>query len=228
MTLKRAPMKPGKPLQRKSPMNRTGILASQSAARLRAAKPKTRKCAICRSTFEPRSMTHKACSPDCARAVAKRDREAKERKNARIERAADRVKALALKPRKWWLAKAKTPLHAYIRARDEGKECISCDTILRNTGKPGGDYDAGHFRSVGSAKHLEFDERNIFGQCKHCNDHLKGNQLEYERRLRLRKGDDYVDALKADQEPRHLTIADFQQIEATYKAKLKALRAGQQ
>ena len=176
-----------------------------------------RKCVICTEKFKQVRAMQKVCSPACAAVHGRREREKADRKETRERKA-------ALRPRKWYLAKAKKALHAYIRARDEGNACISCDTILRKTGKPGGDFDAGHFRSVGSAKHLEFDERNIFGQCKHCNDYLKGNQLEYERRLRILKGDEYVDSLKSDNEPRHLTNDDFLRIEAESKAKLRALK----
>jgi hypothetical protein len=164
------------------------------------------------------------CSVTCAKVAGQQKTVKDKAVAARAERKADKEKILALKPRKWWLEKAKKALHAYIRARDEGKLCISCDTPLLKLGRIGGDYDAGHFRSVGSAKHLQFEEKNIFGQCKHCNDALGGNYLEYERRLRIREGDAYVDEIKADQAPRHLSIADFQQIEATYKAKLKQLQ----
>jgi hypothetical protein len=225
--MKRSPLKPSAPLKRKTPFARVGILASESAARLRKVEPRKCKVKSCRKPFVPAQPFIEFCSPDCGAILALERVEKKKEARAKAERAADRIKRRKQKTRKWWLAKAKTALHAFIRARDEGKECISCDTILLNIGKPGGDYDAGHFRSVGSAKHLEFDERNIFGQCKHCNDHLKGNQLEYERRLRIRRGDEYVDAIKADQEPRHLTISDFDQIEVHYKAKLKALKASQ-
>lgn len=185
----------------------------------------------CRKRFIPDPPWLRCCCDDCGVAIGlatqikqKAKRERAERATKKVERQEDKARLEALKPRKWFLAKAKVPLHAYIRARDEGQPCISCDTILVVLGRAGGDYDAGHFRSVGSAKHLEFDERNIFGQCKHCNDYLKGHPLEYERRLRIRKGDAYVDAIKADDEPRHLTIDDFKQIEAHYKAKLKLLK----
>jgi len=77
---------------------------------------------------------------------------------------------------------------------------------------------------VGSAKHLEFDERNVWGQCKHCNDRLTGNPQEYERRLRILKGDAFVDDLLADQTPRHYKAADYQAIEAHYKARLAELK----
>lgn len=186
--------------------------------------PKMKKCAICRAPFQPRSMTHKACGPDCSQILIERDKRIKQSKLQRQERAQDKAKLESMKPAKWWKAKAKKAMHLYVRCRDAGKQCASCDTILLQLGRPGGDYDAGHMRSVGSSKHLEFDERNVFGQCKHCNDHLKGNQLEYERRLRLLKGDQFVDELRADNTARHYKIADYQQIEQYYKDKLKELR----
>ena len=200
----------------KRPSASTGILRIQ--AHQRVAKVRMRRCAICRSLFSPRSMTHKACGEGCAKALAEKNRLDADRKVTRI-------RLQALKPRKWWLAKAKTSMHTFVRARDEGKQCASCDALLIKLGRPGGDYDAGHFRPVGLAKHLEFDPRNIWGQCKHCNDHLRGNFQEYERRLRLREGDAFVDALMADNAPRHLKISDLQEIEATYKQKYKELQA---
>src|SRR4051812_20738631 len=100
------------------------------------------------------------------------DRVSKAEKKAakKAEHADDQKRKVALRSRKWYLATLKTAMHAFVRARDEGKQCASCDKILIKLGRPGGDYDAGHFRSVGSAAHLRFDERNIWGQCKHCND----------------------------------------------------------
>ena len=206
----RTPIRP-KPL--------SGILRTASPKASKptlAAKPRMRKCAICRTPFAARSMTHKACSTACAAAVAKQVREKAERRELKARKE-------AIQPRKWWLAKTKTAMHAYIRARDEGKSCISCDTILIKLGRVGGDYDAGHFRSVGSAKHMEFVENNIHGQCKHCNDYLTGNPAGYERGLLQRFGAEYVETLKSDNESRHLTIEDFQVIEAHYKAAIKRL-----
>lgn len=209
------------------------MLRTMLTRRMPIKGPRTKKCAVktCRAPFVPEKTVITWCSPECGHAIAvaklakqKTAQARASRKAVRDDKAETKKKLDAMRPRKWFLAKAKTALHAYIRARDEGKPCISCDTILLKLGRPGGDYDAGHFRSVGSAKHLQFEEGNIFGQCKHCNDHLKGNQLEYERRLRILKGDAYVDAIKADNDARHLTIHDFLQIEATYTAKLRALK----
>lgn len=186
---------------------------------------KPAKCKVCRCEFVRKLPGQKVCGENCAMALAFSVREKEARKEAKRQAAADRAKLISLKPKKWWIAKAKEAMHAYIRARDEGKQCISCDTILRKIGRLGGDYDAGHFRSVGSAKHMEFVENNIHGQCKRCNDYLAGNSQEYERRLRIRCGDQFVDDLLSDNTERKLQIDDFKQIEATYKQKLKDLKA---
>ena len=160
----------------------------------------------------------RVCSPDCAQSLAKKKRE-------KIERANDQQKLEAMKPRKHWIALLKKVMHFWVRLRDEGKPCISCDTILVKIGKVGGDYDAGHYRSVGSAKHLEFDgERNIHGQCKRCNDHLGGNYAEYSKRLPARIGQEAFEALECDQNSRSDTIDDLKELIAVYRAKTKQLK----
>jgi hypothetical protein len=211
-------------LKRTSSLRRTAFVSTPKPAK----GPKLKKCQSkeCRKPYEPdpKQPFKVWCSDDCGAAIGLQ-RMAKQRaKQARAERAADQAKLEAMKPAKWWKAKAKKAMHLYVRTRDAGKPCASCDTILLQLGRVGGDYDAGHLRSVGSAKHLEFDERNVWGQCKRCNDFLKGNYQEYERRLRILKGNAFVDELMADQAPRHYKTADFQAIEAHYKAKLAALK----
>ena len=78
--------------------------------------------------------------------------------------------------------------NAYIRSRDAGERCISCDSIVEQ---------AGHFYSGGHYSALKFNEDNVNGQCKRCNYFLSGNLNEYRKRLikkigeeRLRKLDD--------------------------------------
>jgi hypothetical protein len=199
--------------------------ACRNAPAALSEKQKTKKCSICKEPFIVFRSMQKVCGPKCAEKVAEIKRLKEAEKREQEERKKTRAQLLAMKPRKWWLAKAKKALHEYIRIRDEGKPCISCDSILVRSGRLGGDYDAGHFRSVGSAKHLEFVMENIHGQCKHCNDYLAGNRDGYERGLIERFGVDYVEALKNDNAPRHLTIQNFQEIERKYKALTKQLLA---
>lgn len=211
-------------LKRKTTMARTGIL--RTASDQLSARVKLITCRGCRQKMAPFRPGARVCSEACSITYSTLVREKNERKKARAERVADRQKLEDLRPLSYWRKKAKTALHAYVRARDEGKPCISCDTILAKTGKPGGDYDAGHFRSVGSAKHLEMDLRNVHGQCKRCNNHKSGNVIEYERRLRARCGDRMVDDLLADNAPRHYRKEDYLAIEADCKARMKELKNG--
>ena len=178
------------------------------------------KCKICRSEFVKRSMTHKCCSPECAeifgKEQTKKQLEKKEREETKIRRE-------KLKDRRDYIREAKTAMHAYVRARDAGKQCISCDKWLPVDSKLGGGFDAGHFRAVGSAKHLEFDERNVHGQCKHCNQYLAGNALEYRKGLIKRFNVEFVEGIENDNEPRKLTIDDLKEIKTKYREKLKNL-----
>ena len=178
------------------------------------------KCKVCRAEFVKRSMTHKCCSPECAEIFG---REQTKKQVAKKEREETKVRREKLKDRRDYIREAKTAMHAYVRARDAGKQCISCDKWLPVESKLGGGFDAGHFRSVGSAKHLEFDERNIHGQCKHCNNYLAGNALEYRKGLIQREGIEFVEGLENDNEPRKLTIDDLKEIKSKYREKLKSL-----
>lgn len=205
-------------MKRTTPLSRVGILRTASVD-----KTRQKKCRVCKVNPIHRPSA-KVCGAECAEVHAKLVADKAARAKAKAVRVIDSARLIELKPKKWWLDKAKKALHSFIRERDEGKRCISCSTILLKLGRIGGDYDAGHFRSVGSAKHLEFVENNIAGQCKRCNEYLSGNQTEYERGLIERHGQAYVDELKADQTPRHLGIDEFKAIEILYKQKLKELK----
>ncbi len=184
-----------------------------SVDRLIAPVPrKPSKCTVCKSPYIKRSMTHKACKPECAQIVAQRKREKGERK----ELAAGR---LALKSRSAWLAEAQVAFNSFIRARDAHLPCISCGRFHT------GSYDAGHYRSVGSMPALRFDEDNCHRQCVPCNQHKSGNVVEYRIGLVARIGNERVARLEGPQEPAKYTIDYAKAKKAEYKAKLKQLQA---
>lgn len=199
-------------------MKRTAFLRKpQDAARLtvpvvKEAKRRTRKCAIkeCRQPFQPRSMTHKVCSPACGMAFIELERHRKERKErqeglAKLKRRADHIKD------------AQAAFNSFIRARDADQPCISCGRHHQ------GAYDAGHYRSVGAQPALRFDETNCHKQCVPCNQHMAGNAVEYRIRLVQKIGREAVELLEIEHEPTKYTIEDAQRIKAIYRAKLKAL-----
>ena len=185
-------------------------------------KVRTRKCAVktCRTLFAPRSITHKCCSPACAQqhvAVEKARRDRKERQQglAKLKRKADHIR------------EAQVAFNGYIRARDAALPCICCGKFSDNTALTGGGWDAGHYLSRGSHPHLRFDERNVFRQRKGCNRPGGTTAASFRLGVIARIGLAAVEALEADNTPRHWTVEELQAIKALYRAKLKALKGPQ-
>jgi len=168
------------------------------------------KCKVCRAPFDRRSMTHKCCSPECAIEYARKERENRERKEIAARK-------LAIKRRSEWLKDAEAAFNAYIRARDKDRPCISCGRFHT------GSYDAGHYRSVGAAQHLRFNEDNVHKQCCQCNQHKSGNAIEYRIGLVARIGIERVERLETNNEIKKWSIEEAKAIKAEYKAKLKEI-----
>lgn len=182
---------------------------------------RTRKCAVkgCAARFTPRNMAHKACGPEHALIVGAAAK-------AKAERVNDRARREAVKTRGDHIADTQVAFNAMVRERDRDQVCISCDTVLSTlAGTPGGGYDAGHYRSRGSAPHLRFDPRNCHGQCKKCNRYKSGNAADYRINLVVRIGQAAVEALEAEQGAAKWTIPELQAMKADFRAQLKTLIA---
>jgi len=126
----------------------------------------------------------------------------------------------AMQTRPQLLKKAQTAFNAYIRARDKGKPCISCDKPLDGGANT---FDAGHYRSVGSAPHMRFVEDNCHGQCKHCNNWLSGNHVEYRKRLLDRIGERQLELLESDNTLRKYTKEGLEEIAKHYREETRRL-----
>jgi hypothetical protein len=70
--------------------------------------------------------------------------------------------------------------HKFIRLRDRGKPCISCDSFDTT--------DATHFYSAGKHPELRYHEDNVHAWCIQCNRILSGNLYNYKKRLPGRIG----------------------------------------
>lgn len=160
---------------------------------------KSKKCKICKNTFEPVRFAQIVCSMSCAIEHSRALSAKKEKKDTR-----ERKKAL--KSRAEWLKEAQAAINRYVRARDYGKECPSCGVRLTSTGTTGGSYDCGHWRSIGSAPHMRFNLLNMAGQCKKCNRYLSGASIEMEKGLIKRYGRELVEAIKYKQFTAKFTI----------------------
>ena len=115
----------------------------------------------------------------------------------------------------------KTQKHVndYIRERDRGKDCISCDKPLR------GKFDAGHYFESSRYPSVRFDESNIHGQCVNCNKHRHGNLIEYQVGIEKRIGGvDLFELHQKAHEKRVYTKEELREITEEYKKKKKDLQ----
>ena len=182
-----------------------------------------KRCKVCRTPFEPRLPLQAVCGIDCARSLAISVRGKAEKQAAIKQRRADRERKERLKTRRDWEREAQTAFNAFIRARDADKPCICCGLPL-SAGDVGGKYDAGHYRSTGSAPHLRFHEDNCHAQRKQCNRWGAGRAVDYRLGLIQRIGLERVEALEADQEPRKYTADELKALRDEYRRRLRKLR----
>jgi len=171
---------------------------------------KTRNCKACKVKFEPRHNDHIVCSFDCAIANMEKTKAKKAAKQQRQDKQRIKTKAQYTK-------EAQIECNKFIRVRDAKDSCISCGRYHN------GQYHAGHYRSIGAAPELRFNEYNIHKQCSACNNHKSGNILEYRINLIKKIGLDKVEWLEGKHEAKHYTIEDIKAIKLLYRDKAKQL-----
>lgn len=180
---------------------------------------KTKPCAHCGQPFLPFNSMATVCSPACAGRWVKA-----KRKTETATHRAQKKKSRETLP--YLKRAAQKDFNAFIRERDKEQPCICCG---RNADDKdlltGSRWDAGHYRSTGSAPHLRFIEDNCHRQLVRCNRHGAGRAVDYRIGLIKRIGIARVEALEADNTPRHYTHDELRQIAAEYRGKLKALKA---
>jgi hypothetical protein len=114
-----------------------------------------------------------------------------------------------------YLKIAQQVFNRYIRKRDNGLNCISCD-------KPCKKENAGHYYSQGGHSNVRFNEDNVHLQCEHCNTYLSGNLLNYQIGIEKRIGSQKLMELQAiAHETKKWTKDELKELIATYKQKLK-------
>lgn len=187
-------------------------------------KPKLRKCRCgCGQSFMPRNSLQVAYGPDCALKLALKKREKEERAAAKAQRKETKAAKEKLKTRRDYMREAQAAFNAYIRERDKDQPCICCGMPL-GAGEVGGAFDCGHYRSVGSAPHLRFDERNAHAQRKQCNRWGAGRAVDYRIGLIRRIGLTAVEALEVDQSVKKWTREELIAIRDLYRTKVRELK----
>lgn len=219
-------------LNRSAPLKRTAFKARPAemagaylATAVRTFKPKT--CAKgkggCGERFTPQREMQTACGVPCAIAMSRHTTAKAAKTEAADDKRRTRARLEELKGLPELLAEAQREFNRFIRLRDALRPCICCGHPLGDQ-RFGGAYDAGHYRSVGSAPHLRFDERNAHAQRKVCNNHKAGNHVAYRAGLIERIGLAAVEALEADQTLRRYTRDQVREIRGTYRARANALQ----
>lgn len=177
-------------------------------------RPKT--CQHCGCRFEPVRLMQQVCGPVCAGRKVRADKAA--------ERASFKARKEAIKTIADRIREAQTEFNAYIRLRDAGQPCICCGRTTNDRDLiTGSRWDAGHYRSTGSASHLRFDEDNCHRQLVACNRHGAGRAVDYRIGLVARIGLERVEALENNNTPHKWTHAELIEIKARYRAKCKEL-----
>ncbi len=128
------------------------------------------------------------CSTKCAFEYSQalqqkmRDKQIAKQKKVKLDgekkqRANHKQRKKEVKPIKYWQDKLQTLVNQYVvQIRDKDKPCCTC-----GTGSGDIKYDAGHYRTRGSAPELRYELTNIHKQCSiKCNVHGSGMRLEYQ------------------------------------------------
>jgi hypothetical protein len=118
-----------------------------------------------------------------------------------------------------WRNKLQKVFNEFIRERDRGLPCASCE---RQLGKK---YDAGHLYSVGRFPELRFSELNCHAQCVNCNRHLHGNGAMYRKNIVKRIGEDGLKALDSQINiMKHYSIPELKEMIIDYRQKIKLIK----
>jgi hypothetical protein len=170
---------------------------------------KARKCKYCKNSFEPIAFLQKNCfDPEC---VMEWIQETKE-KNWKRKKAKLKAELMTVQD---YIKIAQQVFNKFIRLRDAGENCISCN-------KPALKENAGHFYNANNHWNVRFNEHNVNLQCEYCNTYLHGNLIEYRENLILKIGFYKFCILKEESsKTRKFSIDELKDLINVYKAKIK-------
>ena len=194
----------------------------------------------CGKKFKPVRPFQKGCCMDCdyeiamAAVMKKREQAAAKAKRDAVEQAKQKRRDLRerkaqLKSRNDWVKEAQAEFNKFIRLRDASEPCISCGEVNPPM-LHGGQWDCGHYLSVGSHPELRFEELNAYKQCKSCNGgagrYAGKNRTvsqQYRENLIQKIGVSLVEWLEGPHDAKHYTIDQLKEIKAHFKARQKEL-----
>jgi hypothetical protein len=167
------------------------------------------KCKNCKQPFEPIRFLQKYClNEECVKVWVEYEK-TKQWKKTKAKMKND---LLTIQD---YIKLAQQTFNKYIRLRDKGNVCISCQKMPKKE-------NAGHFWNANNHWSVRFDERNVHLQCEHCNTYLSGNLINYRYYLISKIGKDEYEKLESEaNKTRKFTIEQLKEIINTYKQKIK-------
>ena len=171
-----------------------------------------KKCKNCKEQFTPHNFLQKYCTKEECLKVFVAEVKLKEWNKKKKRMVED------LKTANDYLKIAQQVFNKFIRVRDAGLNCISCN-------KPCKKENAGHYYSQGGHSAVRFDEDNVHLQCEACNTYLSGNLLNYQIGIEQRIGAQKLMELQAKaHEVKKWTKDELKQIIETYKKKINEIQ----
>ena len=169
------------------------------------------RCKNCKNQFEPVKFLQKYCfNPDCVKVWVETEN-AKQWTKKKSQMKAD------LTTLSDYLKITQQVFNKFIRLRDEGLNCISCDL-------PPKKKNCGHYFSQGGHSAVRFDEDNCHLQCEHCNTFLSGNLLNYQIGIEKRIGGEKLMQLQSKaHDIKKWTKEELTELIEIYKKKIKSI-----
>ena len=168
------------------------------------------KCKNCKEKFEPVRFNQKYCfNKMCVdawvqEAKVKNWKKTKKKMQEDLETIQDLIKATQI------------VFNKYIRLRDKGNVCISCQKPIN------GVKHASHYLSAGGHSAIRFHEDNVWVSCYKCNVMLSGNAVEYRKALINKIGIERVEWLENNGNSEKKWLKDeLQDLIQKYKKKIK-------
>ena len=172
---------------------------------------KTRKCKYCKEPFTPITTLQKNCFK--ANCVTDWINETKQ-KTWTKKKAKLKAELMTVQD---YVKIAQQVFNKFIRLRDAGENCISCNK------KPLKE-NAGHFYNANNHWNVRFNEDNVHLQCEYCNTYLHGNLIEYQKNLVQKiDAERYAFLMWESKKTRKFTIEELKEIINTYKKKIKQI-----
>jgi hypothetical protein len=170
------------------------------------------RCKNCKEKFEPIRFNMKYCLNDeCVRVWVESEKEKVWKKTkAKMKNDLETIQEL--------IKATQIIFNKYIRLRDKGQVCISCQKPIN------GVKHASHYLSAGGHSIVRFHEDNVWVSCYKCNVMLSGNQIEYRKALIDKIGIKQIEWLENNgNKEKKWTKDELKELMQKYKLKCKQL-----